>query len=80
MSDAAAKLGWLTFVAALAGAVLRRGPDAPLDAAMKSAGVYQSFLLIIGLVIFLVLVHMALTIRKAMATQRHLDQLRRKGR
>ena len=79
MKVSAAKLGWLIFAAALCGRLLHRGSDAPLDAAMKSAGVYQPFLLVMGLVVFLALIYMALTIRKAMTMQRHLHQLRRKG-
>lgn len=80
MNNAAAKLGWLIFIAALAGAVLHPSSDAPLDTALKAAGLYQQFFVIAGLVIFLALVYMALTMRKAMTMQRRLDQLRRQKR
>lgn len=83
MSNAAAKLGWVIFATALAGAVLHRGSDtdAPLDTALKSAGLYQAFFLMAGIVIVLALVYMAFTIRKAMTAQRQLDEFRgRKGK
>jgi hypothetical protein len=81
MGNAASKAGWLIFMVALAGAVLRRGPDDPVTSGLKSSGMYQPLLVILSLVVFLLFIWVFRAMKKAVAMRRHLDELRnRKGR
>ena len=81
MGNAASKVGWLIFMVALAGAALRTGPDDPMTAGMKSSGMYQPFLVVMGIVVGLLFIRLAFaTSGKTVAMRRQLDELKRKGR
>ena len=76
----AAKLGWVIFIVALAGAAFHNGADDPFTSVLKSTGVYQPLLVILSVIIVLALLYMARTMKKTAAMRRYLDERKRKGR
>ena len=69
--------GWLVFIAAILGAILRNGSDDPETAAFKQADLYQPFLMTMYVAIGLAAFFLVREIRKAVKAQRTLDEIKR---
>lgn len=78
MGKTASIAGWMVFIAAILGAIFRKGPDGPITASMKASGAYQPAMTILAILIGQCVLLLIREVRKAVKAARTLEELRKK--
>jgi hypothetical protein len=69
--------GWFVFIAAILGAIFRKGPDDPETAAIKQSDFYQAYLVAMCVLVGLAAFLLVREIRKGAKAHKKLEELKR---